>query len=1376
MKKTALIALLLVLLVVLGSTPSLAASPSPHIMKNNAWMKKIDKRLLSDEAYNPATRLPFLKEDSALKINQFKDNVAKEVFNPVKGKARVMILYKGGSSVLSFIKQHSTVYSGFTDNNGGILLAWVTKDQVKELALNPNVLSISLQNSISVDPPRSWDTPLNNPQLPASENGVGYIQYGAPQVTGAEYAWSHGYNGTGVKVAVVDTGIDMGESDLGLQALARDNYGLPLLFDADQMGFALTLNPGEPVNDTAIRVKPLTFETEEGNISGVLYFDPWDGGFYLTNESLVLVVDFNTWSFGLSMINVSNMTFTVPSSIDLNQTDVYFGLISENIYVGNIFIWILAPSIIADTNADGYYDSVYIDLSTTYYMLMDALNQTGLASSPNSSLLDYSFADEPQITYGNEIAARDFNGDGVNDLSLGALSQAFNDAYGVLAGASDLGWLNDAEYSGYILPGIDSFYGQWFDLVFDFHGHGTNCAHIIASRGQVARPTRGPFGSPAMLHIKGIAPGAKVGGAPGLWMGDVVIAQLYLSGWDLYDPETFTWVYTGDHKVDVISNSWGNSYLLLTGFASDADVVSLFETFIAMTTGTVIVHAAGNGGPGFGSVTIPGAAAGVITVGASTLFYYRPIYNYMPGAYGQVVSWSDRGPTEFGYPKPDVVNIGSFEYSVGRVIDGLGDGLYNVELFGGTSEATPMTAGAVAVIIQALRDNGLYNFTTPMEQVSFVKAVLKSSASDLGYDPFSQGSGHVNLTKAIEMIESGKGVLAYSHDSMANMAKLVDETMSAITGLDTSTIDALYQHTADTALYYGVVKPGSSKTMTLSLSSFSNASKNVKIEPVYLKRVRKLPLWLFIDSRKSTIYIPGEGFVPFGKPYAWKSRGGLYVDLSKLPPGSRLLLAINPILAKYIKGDNLKIVISYPYNVMDPEGRNGYYDSVFMMGAEYSYWVDWDGDNHVEPYETGRMQYDIRVGNTLQIQMGYPLAAYQKTREEILNFLSGYGIDASQAIHAPVVDLRVFQNGYYGGQQDIVKINGVMETYNFIRWPWISVSPTVSVPGEVQVKAVIPRSARPGVYEGYLRITDGDTVSLVPISVAVPAVLGFGQVTLGPSTQYTYYDNYQYTGALDQSWRPEVGDWRTFPILIDNRLNRVGAIEVSVKWSNPTSSFDVGVIGSGFNFLASAFYGGIPEWIDASVLAGKISIYYGWSSAVYGYFDYPSPTEARVIAPVGPVALDNYNGNYLLYWIVVHQVFSDNGFDKPVVTVKSIRQLTSNIVRMHPGGTVSRNHFFYTADMGSTWIDPESVIVVPMSGSTGSINVSIEQRPLSTTRVMWIKSHITASEDAHGTFLVLIPIYGEEPSVLWGFIEGGEYELMYYQPSIAYVTLVVHVG
>ncbi|MEM4844412.1 MAG: hypothetical protein QXQ93_01695 [Ignisphaera sp.] len=67
-------------------------------------------------------------------------------------------------------------------------------------------------------------------------------------ITRAIDVWlEYGIRGEETTIAIIDTGVDYGSPALGLEALARDEYGLPLIFDASSLGLILT--PVEAVED-----------------------------------------------------------------------------------------------------------------------------------------------------------------------------------------------------------------------------------------------------------------------------------------------------------------------------------------------------------------------------------------------------------------------------------------------------------------------------------------------------------------------------------------------------------------------------------------------------------------------------------------------------------------------------------------------------------------------------------------------------------------------------------------------------------------------------------------------------------------------------------------------------------------------------------------------------------------------------------------------------------------------------------------------------------------------------------------------------------------------------------------------------------------------
>jgi len=103
----------------------------------------------------------------------------------------------------------------------------------------------------------------------------------------------------------------------------------------------------------------------------------------------------------------------------------------------------------------------------------------------------------------------------------------------------------------------------------------------------------------------------------------------------------------------------------------------------------------------------------------------------VPTTANELAGFSSRGPAAFtGIIKPDMVAPG---------VNILSSVFFGFELFNGTSMASPHVAGASAVVLQMHPD------WSPMQ----VKSALTTTATDLGLEPWEQGSGLLNIEAAL---------------------------------------------------------------------------------------------------------------------------------------------------------------------------------------------------------------------------------------------------------------------------------------------------------------------------------------------------------------------------------------------------------------------------------------------------------------------------------------------------------------------------------------------------------------------------------------------------------------------------------------------------
>lgn len=252
-----------------------------------------------------------------------------------------------------------------------------------------------------------------------------------------------------------------------------------------------------------------------------------------------------------------------------------------------------------------------------------------------------------------------------------------------------------------------------------------------------------PLPSPCNIRIRGIAPGASL-------VGLKVFSNLGYTTTSSF-VQAIEWAVVED-EVDVINESFGGNPF----FDSGTDPISLANK-MAVQAGVTVVASTGDAGSA-GTLGSPSTDPYVIGAGASTQFR-----SYAQTAYGVQ-------PLANGYVSNNISSLssGGFAQKTPRTVDVVAPGdlgwalcspnvlLYTdctsymfvgspIQVFGGTSESSPLTAGEAALVIQAYRST--HHAASPSPDL--IKRIIMSTASDLGAPSDEQGAGLINALAAV---------------------------------------------------------------------------------------------------------------------------------------------------------------------------------------------------------------------------------------------------------------------------------------------------------------------------------------------------------------------------------------------------------------------------------------------------------------------------------------------------------------------------------------------------------------------------------------------------------------------------------------------------
>jgi Subtilase family/Bacterial Ig-like domain (group 3) len=1035
----------------------------------------------------------------------------------------------GSGSVTNIMSRANNVIYGMDSDHGSLVMGFFSQDEVSNLKLNGyNVIE---------DLPLEFDSMTYD--LPVSE--VSKID----KIIGSEKViHKYGYTGNGINIGIVDTGTDFSNPDVK-NSVARDKNNIPIMIDADGQGIVLT-NTTFVANINSKGIIQNYTKTLPKNVTSSIYVTS-KGVFLDLNKkgkgTYIQVYNSLYPRGGSPILNgiVSN-DYKIgkdPKHYIISKSGVYhFGMIYESVSQGQFFRLQLVPVLVVDSNITGLYDTIIADMS-------DSWNDFLKFDHPILPKYDFDFTDENMITLGggNEYLVYDSNNDGKSDYSAGIVGAHVLDVYGVISKPSlidkKLGAIN-----GTLLPPLDP-HGNFFGIMYDFGGHGTGTAGSIVSAGKESYDV---YANSTKYHIRGVAPGAKIVPIKALWLGDAIYGWLWAAG---FDQEKNQWKYSGQPRVDIISNSWGISTFPVLQSVPGLDVQSLLLSVLAVPhslnvnyPGVLVVSSAGNAGPGYGTMGTPDAAPFGMTVGAVTdnvfvghgPFKNQPRFGNDTSHYGEVSGFSSRGPSLIGDPKPDLMAVGEYSFTPISVtkINKNGTGEYG--LFGGTSLAAPLLAGSAAILMESLKDKNIpYNSFT-------IKNILMSTATDLGNDPFSQGSGLVNVTRAVNFVLGNDDVFeVYNDASYSNTKKILDSALNTMnsSSVGLKKIQLTNSSLPETSWFGGRLNPEDRTSTTFTIVNPTNHTIEVNVQSQKLGLIK-------IDAyngttqvrlqdpliKKSGVYRPN--YIPLEEIKNYTGLASFFEKTKPIPNDASLLV----------------LDLIFPFSQFMNSSAKKYADDMKISSL---YLYDWNKIN----------DSSIPTSKELSlINRGGTWGTVQELR---------VSEPAAQIKHTPLVGIYPVPTrySYWTGdtKQNSTSSDFTLTASYYKKIPWNEIwlnSKNIQIKPHATAKVIatliVPMDKTPGLYQAFINFKGKSHTVNVPVSYAVMKKLqpkDLPTVIEGQKGD-TLYGNGYVGGGFDMANRYNAGDWRQYYFDITDKT--INSVAMTLSWEDPDTNLSVFVI------------------------------------------------------------------------------------------------------------------------------------------------------------------------------------------------------------------------
>jgi len=702
--------------------------------------------------------------------------------------------------------------------------------------------------------------------------------------------------------------------------------------------------------------------------------------------------------------------------------------------------------------------------------------------------------------------------------------------------------------------------------------------------------------------------------------------------------------------------------------------------------GVTIVSSAGNSGHGYGTIGLPNASPYGITVGATTNnvfvgygpFKDQPRFGDTTSNYNDVVDFSSRGPSSIGDPKPDLMSIGAHGFTPSNVLKSEKDSKdESFSMFGGTSMSAPIVSGSAAILIEGMKKQSqdIDPFT--------IKNILMSTATDLKNDPFTQGSGLVDVSLALDYVNGTDGLFIVHNDaSYYNIKKIldpaIDKVNSAAIGFERFQLPS--NSIPMTSWFAGQLLPGERSTTTFTVVNPSENELTVTVTPKKLSLIVKNEFSGTTtvqqqDSilNKSGTYIPN--YVKLSDVKSHSTLNEFFDEKDPIPDDASLMI----------------LNVNFPFDTFMNETSDIYADDIKISSLYIYDWLDNNNDTKITSDELSLVNRAGSWGTVQELRVTDPNEKFEGT---------------------PLVGIYPVPTRYSYWLGD-TKMNSTSMDYTLSasyyqkeKWSvlWLE-SQTVTVPPKdvatVDVTLVAPTDLQTGVYQGFLTFEGEKHLVNAPVSFVIKQLVDQNDslvIIPGKQSDDVLYGNGYTKGAFDMVNRYMAGDWRQYYFDIQDESINSAAIELS--WITDDTNLAVFVMDPS------------GQIVQTNVPSGVFGHFLGWPSLDWlgnsvfsqggGFFPVKNKDDTSTVLYV-PI---NQTGTYTL--LTHSTLFGGNSTTEPITLVAKFTNISSQDEQVE---TESKSNDFISKDdsdtISKTKSLPDDSIQINNSDSSFSLGITL---------------------------------------------------------------------